>query len=402
MKILGAVVAATLIACGEQGQEQVGVDAPPDSPVVPHALGFFPAVDIATTSSVTGIAMRDLNGDGKPDLAITTGTISVYLDATATGATTPNFAPRADVGTGSGPLVIGDFNGDGKPDIAAANVGRASVSVLLNTTAPDSTTTSFTASVDFTVGTAPEGIATTDINRDGKLDLCVANFGDGTASILLNKTAVGATAPTFAVTSTIPVGSTTPGVALGDIDADDKPDVALGNFGSGSVAIARNTTAPGSGSTSFAPAVDFMTGANPEGIAIADFDRDGRADLAAVNFASSTASVLLNATPPGGVPSFGSKLDLPTASRASTIVAGDLDGDGKPDLVVANNEALVISVYLSTSVAGAALASFAERVDITVGPGPGGVAIGDLNGDGKVDLAVAHSADAAFSILISR
>src|SRR5690242_7957054 len=94
------------------------------------------------------VAVGDFNGDGKPDLAIAnlrSGTVSVLLNTTSPGATTPSFAPQQTFATDSDPnsVVVGDFNGDGKLDLAIANEGSNTVSVLLNTTSAGATTPSF-------------------------------------------------------------------------------------------------------------------------------------------------------------------------------------------------------------------------------------------------------------------
>jgi hypothetical protein len=91
-----------------------------------------------------------------------------------------------------------DVNGDGKPDLAAANYLDGTVSVLLNTTPQGAAGPTFTTQETFAVGVDPRSVAAGDINGDGKPDLAVANTQDGTVSVLLNTTPLGATAPSFA------------------------------------------------------------------------------------------------------------------------------------------------------------------------------------------------------------
>ena len=171
----------------------------------------------ATGSRPASVSIGDLNGDGKPDLAIAnseSASVSVLLNTTAPGAATPTYANQTTFATGSGPksVSIGDFNGDGKPDLAIANSQSNSVSVLLSTTAPGATTPSYASQTMFATENDPLSVSIGDFNGDGKPDLAIANFGSNTVSVLLNATTHGN--PTVSslngTTFAAPVGGTTP------------------------------------------------------------------------------------------------------------------------------------------------------------------------------------------------
>ncbi|WP_341735371.1 FG-GAP-like repeat-containing protein [Microcoleus sp. CAWBG640] len=368
-------------------------------------LGFAPKVDFTTGDGPNNVSIGDFNGDGKPDLAVAnlnSNTASILLNTTATGATTPTFATQVAFPTGTNPASasIGDINGDGKPDLAVGN-NSSKVSILLNTTATGATTPTFAPQVTFPTGDA-RSVSISDINGDGKPDLAVANFNSGNVSILLNTTPTNATTPTFATKVNFTTGSGPVFVSIGDINGDGKPDLAVANFYSSNASILLNTTATGATTPTFATQVTFATGDAPESVSIGDINGDGKPDLAVANRSDYSASILLNTTATGATtPTFATQVDFPTGNRPLFVSIGDINGDGKPDLAVANNGDSTASILLNTTATGATIPTFATKVDFTTGRGPESVSIGDINGDGKPDLAVANLNGDTASILLN-
>jgi hypothetical protein len=381
--------------------ELTGVDGGSSS------FGFGAQQPFSAGAGPFSVVAADFNGDGLPDLAIAdsnSNTVSILLNTTAPGATTPSFAPSQDFATAASPesVVVGDFNGDGKPDLAVVEQGADAVSVLLNTTVSGSATASFAPRQDFPTGAGPVSAAVGDFNGDGEPDLAVVNQSSNSVSVLLNTTAPGSATPSFAARQDFATGPLPSSVAVGDFNGDNRPDLAVADVGSNRVSVLLNTTAPGSAATSFSPRKDFVTGSAPDAVAVGDLNGDGLPDLAVANFFSNSVSVLLNTTAPGSTtPTFAGKQDFATGSFPESVAMGDLNGDGSPDLAIANSKSNSMSVLLNTTAAGAAVVSFAAKQDFAVGTGPASVALAGYNGDGTLDVAVANFHSNTVSVLLN-
>ena len=281
----------------------------------------------------------------------------MLINTTTPGAAAISFAPSAIFPTGNRPesVAIADLNGDGKPDLVVANYVSNTVSVLLNTTPPGATTPTFAAQQTFAAGSEPISVAVADFNGDGKLDIVVANAAATTGvegvSVLLNTTEPGSPTLTFAAQQTFAAGSNNLSVAVADLNGDGKPDlVVASNIG---VSVLLDTTAAGAAVVSFAAKQDILIGMDPLSVAIADFNGDGKLDVAVV--ANAVASVLLNTTVLGAatiVPDFPQSAAAAASSDPVSVAVADLNGDGKLDIVVANYSAKSASVLLNTTMPG--------------------------------------------------
>jgi alpha-tubulin suppressor-like RCC1 family protein len=350
-----------------------------------QTVSFDPATNFAAGTYPYSVAMGDLNGDGKPDLAVANRTddnVSILL-GTGTGAfgAATNFA----VGTQPASVAIGDLNGDGKPDLAVANRGSDNVSILLGTG-----TGAFGSAASFAVEFAsPSSVAIGDLNGDGKPDLAVAKTGfgsDDNVSILLSD-GTGA----FGSATNFDVGRSPYSVAIGDLNGDGKPDVAVANLGNDNVSILL-----GDGTGAFGVATNFGVGGLPFSVAIGDLNGDGKPDLAVANLGTDNVSILLG----DGTGAFSSATNFAVGSGPVSgpvsVAIGDLNGDGKPDLAVANANSNDVSILLNTGDG-----AFGPATNFAVGSSPTSVAIGDLNGDGKPDLAVANNTSNNVSVLLN-
>ena len=123
----------------------------------------------------------------------------------------------------------------------------------------------------------------------------------------------------------------------------------------------------------------------------ADLNGDGKPDLIVANRGPNTVSVLLNTTAPGATtPPSPPRRPSPPAAYPYSVTAADLNGDGKPDLIVANGSSNTVSVLLNTTAPGAATPSFAPQRTSPPARIRVSVAVADFNGDGKPDLIVAN------------
>jgi len=256
----------------------------------------------------------------------------------------------------------------------------------------------FGPSQPLTAGTGPQAVATGDFNGDGRVDVAAANFGGNMVSVLLNTTVPGTTTAVFAPRVDFPTGAGAQSVAVADFNDDGRLDLAIANANANSVSILLNTTPAGSNTVSFAPRLDLGVGTNPQSVAVGDFNLDGRVDVAAANFGSNTVSVLRNTTTPGAATAtFAARLDLALGNGPQSVAVGDFDGDGRLDLVTANATANTVSVARNITLTGPA-PSF-TRQDYAVGNGPQSVAVGDFDGDGRLDITTANATAGTVSVL---
>ncbi|MCH8012701.1 MAG: VCBS repeat-containing protein [Candidatus Marinimicrobia bacterium] len=348
------------------------------------------------------VAMGDLDGDGRLDLAVADydSTVSL-LRNTSDDRGSITFAPRVDLTVGSNPLSVamGDLDGDGKLDLAVTATD-STVSVLRNTSSPDSI--SFVVQgVIGPIGVVRglRSVAIGDLIGDGKPDLVTVNPGINKIFLLRNTSSPGRIAFRQAryFPRGISVGNAPWSVAIGDLNGDGKPDLAVTNYvhdqGFYTVSVLRNQS---SLISIIIEGVEdtFQVGYQPWSVAMGDLDGDGKLDLAVTNIASNSVSVLRNTSDDGGRITFAPRVDFAVGSGPRSVAIGDLDGDGKPDLAVTNASTTTVSVLGNQSSKGNL--SFAPRVDFAVGSGPQSVAIGDLDGDGKPDLAVTNYDNRAY------
>lgn len=332
---------------------------------------FAPRVDFPAAGAgdgPTAIATADLDGDGKLDVVVAEpsgGTIFVFRNTSTPGSiTSASLAPAVAFGglCGNRGIAIGDIDGDGKPDILA--VCAQTVSVLLNTiSAPGSiNASSFAQRQSFpasNLGDFSSSIAIADIDGDGKPDVVVGSADSdpfqGTSfgvSLLRNASTVGNAAfeppLDLDLSTTFGNGSSGTFITIGDLNSDGRPDIAVGLADEPISVLIQNNTAPGSFALAEFGIVPLYNNKMMFTPALADFDGDGRPDLAAVGaflLGDKGLSFMQNLTP------FGADLSTGPFSysccgplAAESLALGDLDGDGMPDILAGYHAGGKISI----------------------------------------------------------
>ncbi|RKR04803.1 gliding motility-associated-like protein [Flavobacterium sp. 90] len=350
-----------------------------------------PIVNIASTPGATyRVAIGDLDGDGKADLAVTSDSVvTIYRNISVSGTiTSSSFAAGVSYTAGGSArgVVFGDLDADGKLDMVVSNFNGNTISYYRNTSTLGNI--SFSARTNLSSGANPIGLVVTDIDGDGKVDIAVTAYGGTTVSVYRNLTSTVGNISFSGLTS-FSVGAAPYAMVCGDLDGDGKADLAVANNSGNSISILRNTSAIGS--ISFANQVVFPANLGPYSIAIGDVTKDGKNDLA-VGYngtGSNSISVFRNTSSGVGNISFDTKVDFVIGTNPRSEAIGDLDGDGNPDLVVSTGGS-VLSVFHNTAVTSGPI-SFGPRVDFAANINTGSVAIGDLDGDGKYDVVTANS-----------
>ena len=269
-----------------------------------------------------GLAIGDLTGDGKPDLAVanrvTKGGRGVILFVNK-GSGTFRAERRFVTAVQPEAVAIGELNGDKKPDLVAVSHDDQAVSVLLNKGGGR-----FAAKLNYRTGAGPRFVAIGDLTGDHNPDLVTPNENVRTVSLLVNKGD-----GTFEPKRDFRTGRVPSAVAIGDLNADRKPDLAAVNNWSGTISVLTN-----SGGGNFEPRRDFPTARSPDAVKIADLNGDRRPDLANINYGRNSISVIVNS----GDGNFEPRLDYAAGGEPASLARGDLNGDGKVDLATAHGE----------------------------------------------------------------
>ncbi|HVS08915.1 MAG TPA: VCBS repeat-containing protein [Planctomycetota bacterium] len=295
-----------------------------------HANGSFVLAGLYTTGNYPqSISMGDFDADGDLDLAVV-GEYNSDFAFVHSNNGNGHFSSVETFPVGGSPrsVTAADVNGDGVPDLVVANRMPSTVSILIsNGAAGSGASGAFQAQVVYALGGAPSKIITEDLDGDGALDIAVACWGSNDVRILTNHGAGTFSGPMIVPTDLMPYG-----VAAGDFDGDGRVDLATANFSNGTVSVLMGRPATRVSKVAFASAVHLpVQSYNLRAIAVDDFDLDGNDDIV-VAHGWSTVHTFLGV----GDGSFLPPLSHAAGSQPRGIASADVDGDGDADLVVAN------------------------------------------------------------------
>jgi hypothetical protein len=314
------------------------------------------------------------------------------VPAATTAAAARMFSAPRPYTTGDGPsaVAIADVNGDRKPDVVTANAEGKTISVLLN-----AGRRRFRAHRDSPLTTAPHSLKLVDVDGDGKRDVVTAapiqrGVAAGSLSILLNDAQ-----RSFRLQQIYPICSSGLQFGTGDMNDDGRVDVVAANpacFWGFFSSIFLNA-----GNGLFERSAICGGGAGKVAVAIGDVDTDGKPDLVTASVDADTISVGLNGGDVTRCPGTRVSDEFQTGRAPLALALRDLNGDGKRDVVTANYEAGTLSVLLNKGDG-----TFAVHVEYPTGGPPTSVAVGDLNGDHMPDIATTSSSAGAVSVRVNR
>ncbi|WP_169542115.1 FG-GAP repeat domain-containing protein [Solirubrobacter soli] len=371
----GRILAASAAAAVLVGAGAAWADLTPEAGS-PYATGPGPY----------GVYAADFNADGRPDLITANGdtgppgTMTLYLRQAGGGFAEETSSPPYSGGTSTG--AVGDFNGDGLPDIAIADYTGGTVAIRIRSAAGGG----FTSETSPVGGFGFSDVAVADFNGDQRPDLAISSLGTNNVTIAVRNAANTG----FDVLTNIAAGAGPRAVAAADFDGDGDNDVAVSDESGNDVMLLRNNGPGGFGQEN--PS-GTPTGARPGDLVAADFNGDGRPDVAVVNRDANTVSVLLrNASNDGFTAGLGSPIAV--SAGPSGIATADFDRNGQPDLIVASSSGFATVLRRSGD-------GFAADAPIALTGSPVAATTADFNLDGVPDAAVSSLGSNHVAVLLS-
>jgi FG-GAP-like repeat/RTX calcium-binding nonapeptide repeat (4 copies) len=387
-------------------------------------LNFSPAVNYPVTANPLDMVVGDFNGDGKADLVTINATQVSVLPGNGDG--TFGTAQTITAGSGLRSVAAGNFNGDARLDLVisssvttwngTAYVTTGAVLVLLNSTAVPGSPVTFQAARSFSSGTnlTPGAVAVGDLNGDGKADVAVVQAGGGNVSVLQ-----GDGAGNLGTPRQVAVGTNPASVVVGDLDGDGRLELVTANQGSNDLSVLRNAGNDAAGAVQFQPATSAAVNGSPASVAVGDFNNDGLMDLTATSAVTTTygwwsggggyyggwyggyytttrtdgyVNVLLGH---GGGTFDPTRSTWVNSADLGDLAVGDFNGDGRLDVAVADG---ITPVRVDPTVLlGSGDGTFKAVYHYNGGQGPDAVLVGNFNGDTFPDVATAnfYSGDAS-------
>ena len=394
------------------------------APYVSSSRGFKPKITLPiihhsgpnalTYHAVSG----DIDGDGLPDLVVGSydsalgetyySAVEIYRNISANGVVAYEAPVACTASYGVHNVKLADLDGDGKLDIIVASSGSGRVSCIRNKSTPGNISMAMNLNLRLTSGAFETVIA--DFDGDGKLDIAAAEYQKDSVMIYKN---IIATIPVNAFTSSgtfkpyyvaFKVGTGPASIAAADMDGDGKPDLVVSNNGSNSISILKNNSIVDS--FIFQNAVNVAAGDGPQQLLLANVNNDGKPDVIVSSYNTNSLLIFRNQATSGAfnLTTLAAPVNYDLANGANGIAVGDINGDGKMDIVASKYLADSFTVLKNTSVGSAIDASTFTKDNsyyVGFGNGPLGITIADVDGDTKPDVITANNASSSVSIFKS-
>ncbi|HUO32941.1 MAG TPA: FG-GAP-like repeat-containing protein [Bryobacteraceae bacterium] len=364
----------------------------------------FAAAANSPFSALEGFSVTagDFNGDGKSDLAVAENAVVAVLlgngDGTFTAASGSPMRvlspPYDDFGSPYvGPIIAADFNHSGHQGFAVAMIQNEAIAILLGK--GDGTFVPSSASFANAVTPTTSALAAADFNRDGNLDLAIVDQIYGLGFVVL-----GYGEGAFNMAGVFNTTGFLNGIAVGDFNGDGKLDaIVTGGGGGASAGLGGSGLAVslgnGDGTFTSANGSPISLGQNLDAIVIADFNGDGKVDVAVTDSSTNDVYILLG----NGDGTFGLPGTVAVGNGPDAMVTGDFNNDGKLDLAIANGGDNTVTLLLGN---GDGTFTQASGSPYAVGKFPFQMVAADFNGDGKLDLAVINLTDNTVSVLLQQ
>ncbi len=290
-------------------------------------------------------------------------------------------------------FTMADFDGDGKTDIATANDNSPNIALFLNTSSTG--TISFTKSL-LIPGVISFHVAAADLNGDAKPEILVSEKNGSRIFIFKNTSVVGI--PSFVMQTLTVTGAKVSQVKVKDMDLNGKSDLVVTDQSAGRVFIVPNTSTVASIQFGAAINISLPGSAGVDGLEVGDLNSDGLPDIVASEFltALGNISVIQNLSSPGNF-IFNTPQLIQSGTTISNLRIGDLDGDGKHDLAATGLLASGVLIYKNQGSSSAI--QLAAPILFDANAKPWGIDFGDVDGDGKTDLMVASITQKSVTIL---
>ncbi|UII25928.1 FG-GAP-like repeat-containing protein [Fulvivirga maritima] len=372
------------------------------------ASDFSAEINQSTQPTPYDLVISDFNNDGKNDIIVTSaGSNSIQIlqnNTTTVGAASPSFtASSYSLPSTATTLNItsADLNGDNKPEVILSEANETDPSSRVFILTNNSGASIGFAAAPYIVDIASSQtklVDISDIDGDGKPDLIVSDQADNGKIYVLRNTSGGSVS--FAAPVSLNLGSSlqTGPLLVDDLNNDGKPDIAASLYftDGGGLFVFRNNSTPGN--IQFGTVSAIAAAGTIVNLRASDINRDGKLDLIASRYLSSDVAYYLNTSSNGGALSFNVSASnrVAAGNRPWGLDLGDIDGDGFEDFVVGNSNAAVVSVLYRS----AALSY--QTLNLGVSDRTRNLKVGDLNMDGKPDIVFTIFAQARIGILMNR